>query len=276
MNPMDLKRGIEMRHRHGGGRTQDRWPSPAPARRRLPMWRRSRPTTTAPLATCWPARSTRSGVRARSRSRTAPAWSACSTWWRACSLTAAFCRPTSSTMPSAKARCWKTWRFCCATGRLSSLKDLLPLLEEIVKAGRPLLVIAEEVDNDSLAALVINTIRGTLKTCAVKAPGFGDRRKAMVQDIAVLTGGTRRQRRSRADAGQGQAVGPGARHAGRNHQGNHHADRRRRQAQGDQGTHRHHPQGTRAGQQRLRPRKARRARRQAGRRCGPDQGRRRH
>lgn len=75
-------------------------------------------------------------------------------------------------------------------GRLSSLKDLLPLLEEIVKAGRPLLVIAEDIDNDSLAALVINTIRGTLRTCAVKAPGFGDRRKAMVQDIAILTGGT--------------------------------------------------------------------------------------
>lgn len=74
-------------------------------------------------------------------------------------------------------------------GRLSSLKDLVPLLEEVVKAGRPLLVIAEEVDNDSLAALVINTMRGTLRTCAVKAPGFGDRRKAMVQDIAILTGG---------------------------------------------------------------------------------------
>ena len=74
-------------------------------------------------------------------------------------------------------------------GRLTSLKDLLPLLEEIVKAGRPLLVIAEEVDNDTLAALVINTMRGTLRTCAVKTPGFGDRRRAMVQDIAVLTGG---------------------------------------------------------------------------------------
>jgi chaperonin GroEL len=74
-------------------------------------------------------------------------------------------------------------------GRLSALKDLVPLLEEVVKEGRPLLVIAEEVDSDPLAALVINTMRGTLKTCAVKAPGFGDRRKAMVQDIAVLTGG---------------------------------------------------------------------------------------
>jgi chaperonin GroEL len=74
-------------------------------------------------------------------------------------------------------------------GRLTSLKDLLPLLEEIVKEGRPLLVVAEDIDSDSLAALVINTLRGTLKTCAVKAPGFGDKRKAMVQDMAVLTGG---------------------------------------------------------------------------------------
>jgi chaperonin GroEL len=74
--------------------------------------------------------------------------------------------------------------------RLSSLNELLPLLEEVVKAGRPLLVIAEEIDSDALATLVINTIRGTFKTCAVKSPGFGDRRKAMLHDIAVLTGAT--------------------------------------------------------------------------------------
>jgi chaperonin GroEL len=74
-------------------------------------------------------------------------------------------------------------------GRLGSLKDLLPLLEQVVQAGRPLLVIAEDIDNDTLAALVINSLRGSLKACAVKAPGFGDQRRAMMQDIATLTGG---------------------------------------------------------------------------------------
>ena len=74
--------------------------------------------------------------------------------------------------------------------KISNLKDILPLLEASVQAGRPLLVIAEDIDGEALTTLVVNRLRGSLKICAVKAPGFGDRRKEMLQDIAVLTGGT--------------------------------------------------------------------------------------
>ena len=73
--------------------------------------------------------------------------------------------------------------------KISNVKDLLPLLEQIVRAGKPLLIVSEDVDADALATLVLNKIRGTLPCAAVKAPGFGDRRKAMLQDIAILTGG---------------------------------------------------------------------------------------
>ena len=157
---------------------------------------------------------------------------------RASSSTAATSRPHFVTNRNKMAVEMEDAYVLISEKKLSSINELLPLLEKVVQTGKPLLIIADDVEGEVMAALVVNKLRGSLKVAAVKAPAYGELRKAMLQDIALMTGGTVISDDLGLKLENVLARCPRARQEGDDRQAEHHDRRRRRQAGRHRGPHR--------------------------------------
>ena len=188
MNPMDLRRGIDLAVRRWS-RTSKPRARRSTTTRRSPRSAPSRPMATPRSARCWRRPCRRSATRASSPWRRPRASTTELDVVEGMQFDRGYLSPYFITDSEKMRATLEEPYILIHEKKLSSLQALLPLLEAVVQSGRPLLIIAEDVEGEALATLVVNKLRGGLKIAAVKAPGFGDRRKAMLEDIAILTAG---------------------------------------------------------------------------------------